>query len=190
MSLENVGRWTRLGAMMVSVGDCGRLEIIPPAKSFLVAMNCADLVSAKVALNALPSVHIEEGKSDNDSFTVIMENWSKYQNDSSVYERVKRLRCKRRGEERRKEESRLLEKTPDQNHPSRFQQPTPQEVTAYAKTIGFDLDGQKFVDHYAAAGWMRGKSKIKDWKACVRTWKQNRYSSGSQGTNEKQHIVI
>lgn len=45
------------------------------------------------------------------------------------------------------------------------------EVTDYAKSIGFMLDGQKFIDHYEANGWMRGKTKIKDWKACVRTWK-------------------
>lgn len=47
------------------------------------------------------------------------------------------------------------------------------QVTEYARSIGFILDGQKFIDHYEANGWMRGKNKIKDWKACVRTWKGN-----------------
>ena len=35
------------------------------------------------------------------------------------------------------------------------------------------MDAQNFVDHYIANGWMRGKAKIKDWKACVRTWEKN-----------------
>lgn len=51
------------------------------------------------------------------------------------------------------------------------------EVTEYARSIGFILDGQKFIDHYDANGWVRGKTKIKDWKACVRTWKGNQRGS-------------
>ena len=55
-----------------------------------------------------------------------------------------------------------------------------QEVEQYAQSIGFRLDGQKFIDHYEANGWMRGKNKIKDWRACVRTWKQNDKSTPQQ----------
>ena len=28
----------------------------------------------------------------------------------------------------------------------------------------------KFMGHYEGNGWMIGKVKVKDWKACVRTW--------------------
>lgn len=52
-----------------------------------------------------------------------------------------------------------------------FVKPTPEEAQAYAKSIGYELDGQLFCDHYAAAGWRRGNTPIRDWKACVRTWK-------------------
>jgi len=58
------------------------------------------------------------------------------------------------------------------NDKSSFQKPTPEEVTEYAKSIGFVLEGSAFVDHYEAGGWMRGKTKIKDWRACVRTWRK------------------
>jgi len=47
------------------------------------------------------------------------------------------------------------------------------EVEDYAKSIDYFVDGQQFIDHYEANGWMRGKSKIKCWKACLRTWKRN-----------------
>lgn len=50
-----------------------------------------------------------------------------------------------------------------------------EEVTAYAKSIGFALDGQYFIDSNIAKGWKVGKTQtpMKDWKAVVRTWKRN-----------------
>ncbi len=56
----------------------------------------------------------------------------------------------------------------------KFVPPTPQEAADYARSLGFDLDGEKFVAHYSASGWVRrGGVKIKDWRAAVVTWKKN-----------------
>ena len=55
----------------------------------------------------------------------------------------------------------------------RFTPPTLSEVIAYCNERGNHVDPQRFINHYSANGWMRGKNKIKDWKACVRTWEQN-----------------
>lgn len=52
----------------------------------------------------------------------------------------------------------------------RFVPPTIQEVRVYADTIGFPIDADNFVDFYTMKAWMVGKSKMKDWKAAVRTW--------------------
>ena len=74
-----------------------------------------------------------------------------------------------------------------QNH---FQPPSPPEVEAYAKSIGFDLDGEKFCAHYQASGWIRGKNKITDWRACVVTWKKNekeRINGAKHPGNEASH---
>lgn len=54
-----------------------------------------------------------------------------------------------------------------------FIKPTPQEVTAYALTINFRLDGEKFCAHYASNGWKVGRNPMKDWKAAVVTWKKS-----------------
>lgn len=51
-----------------------------------------------------------------------------------------------------------------------FKPPTVSEVAAYCSERNNGINAQKFVDHYEANGWMRGKNKIKCWKACVRTW--------------------
>lgn len=51
--------------------------------------------------------------------------------------------------------------------------PKPEEVTAYALTIGLKLDGAYFCDFYDSRGWCYGKTKMVDWKASVRLWKRN-----------------
>lgn len=56
---------------------------------------------------------------------------------------------------------------------AKFTKPSPEEVTDYAKTINFKLDGNEFCDFYASKGWIIGKSPMKDWQAAVRTWKKH-----------------
>ena len=56
---------------------------------------------------------------------------------------------------------------------NRFIPPTLQEVQAYCQERGNKVDAEQFIDFYAAKGWMVGKNKMKDWKACVRTWERN-----------------
>lgn len=55
----------------------------------------------------------------------------------------------------------------------RFTPPSVDEVAAYCRERGNVVDAQRFVDFYAASGWMRGKTPVRDWKACVRTWERN-----------------
>ena len=62
----------------------------------------------------------------------------------------------------------------------RFSPPSVEEVTAYCTERNNGVDARAFVDHYAASGWMRGKTPIRDWKACVRTWERNNRNSTPQ----------
>lgn len=55
----------------------------------------------------------------------------------------------------------------------KFKVPTVEEVQEYCRERRNNIDAQHFIDYYSARGWMLGKSKIKDWKACVRTWERN-----------------
>lgn len=82
----------------------------------------------------------------------------------------------------RVEESRV-EKKRVEKRGGRFAPPTPQEVAAYGKEIGFAVDGDQFCDFYASKGWLIGKNPMKDWKAAVRTWKRRR------GEDEARHKV-
>lgn len=55
----------------------------------------------------------------------------------------------------------------------RFVKPSVEEVRAYCEERNNGVDPQRFVDFYEAKGWLVGKTKMKDWKACVRTWEKN-----------------
>lgn len=66
--------------------------------------------------------------------------------------------------------------------PARFVPPTVEEVRAYCKERGNNVDPERFHDYYSANGWVQGKGKpIKDWKAAVRTWERNGTQKGGNG---------
>lgn len=73
-------------------------------------------------------------------------------------------------EEKRRED---IKKNNKKEKSTRFIKPTPEEIQTYCDQRKNGLSGQNIFDHYEAGGWKRGKTPIKDWKACVRTWEQN-----------------
>lgn len=52
----------------------------------------------------------------------------------------------------------------------RFTKPTVNEIEAYGKDHGYEIDAERFYDFYESKGWLVGKSPMKDWKAAVRNW--------------------
>ncbi len=68
-----------------------------------------------------------------------------------------------------------------------FTPPSVEEVAAYCKERQNTINPQTFVDHYEANGWMRGKSKIKSWQACVRTWEDSA-KSDKQGEPQRRRL--
>ncbi len=51
-----------------------------------------------------------------------------------------------------------------------FIKPSISDILAYLQENNIKIDGEKFFNFYESKGWMIGKNKMKDWKACVRTW--------------------
>ena len=68
----------------------------------------------------------------------------------------------------------------------RFVPPSLEEVASFCRERGNNVDPQRFLAHYESSGWMRGKTKITDWKACVRTWE--RQSAGEPSTEETRRV--
>lgn len=73
----------------------------------------------------------------------------------------------------------------------RFSPPSVEDVAAYCQERKNDIDADAFVDYYSARAWMLGKTKMKDWKAAVRTWERNRKGGGSNayGRPEDNHSI-
>lgn len=55
----------------------------------------------------------------------------------------------------------------------KFIPPTVEQVKNYCLEKGYSVDAQNFVDFYESKGWMVGKNKMVNWKACVNTWERN-----------------
>lgn len=53
-----------------------------------------------------------------------------------------------------------------------FKKPTLEEVSEYCKERNNNIDPYTFIDFYESKDWYVGKNKMKDWKACIRTWEK------------------
>ena len=54
-----------------------------------------------------------------------------------------------------------------------FEKPTLSELKTYMTEIGMADVSEKWFDYYESNGWLVGKNKMKNWRAAVRTWKNN-----------------
>ena len=53
-----------------------------------------------------------------------------------------------------------------------FTPPSFNQVSDYCKERKNNINANSFINFYESKGWMVGKTKMKDWEACVRTWEQ------------------
>lgn len=53
-----------------------------------------------------------------------------------------------------------------------FIKPTIEEIADYCKQRNNNIEPERFYDFYESKNWMVGKNKMKDWRACIRTWEQ------------------
>ena len=51
-----------------------------------------------------------------------------------------------------------------------FTIPTISEVESYCLERKNNIEAESFINFYDSKGWFVGKNKMKDWRACIRTW--------------------
>jgi hypothetical protein len=51
-----------------------------------------------------------------------------------------------------------------------FTIPQISEVESYCLERKNNIEAESFINFYDSKGWMVGKNKMKDWRACIRTW--------------------
>jgi len=66
----------------------------------------------------------------------------------------------------------------DSNNKGRFKKPTVNEIAEYCIERKNNIDEETFFDFYESKDWKVGKNKMKDWKACVRTWEKRNKPKG------------
>jgi hypothetical protein len=60
----------------------------------------------------------------------------------------------------------------DSNKKAFFKKPTVEEVHQYCNERKNKVCADAFIDFYESKDWMVGSNKMKNWKACVRTWEK------------------
>ena len=69
----------------------------------------------------------------------------------------------------------------------RFVKPSIEEINTYCRERKNAIDAEQFFNHYETNGWMRGKTPIKNWKACVITWEKRDNRNNSNGQNKQSN---
>lgn len=70
---------------------------------------------------------------------------------------------------------------------TKFQIPKIEEIQAYCEERGNNINSKTFFNFYESKNWIIGKNKMKDWKACIRTWETN--SDKTEKNGEQRQIT-
>jgi len=67
-----------------------------------------------------------------------------------------------------------------------FKKPLINDIKDYCLERKNNIDAETFFDFYESKGWVVGKTKMKSWKACVRTWekRQEKNKSANEGMSK------
>ena len=68
-----------------------------------------------------------------------------------------------------------------------FKKPTVIDIKEYCTERKNSVDAETFFDFYESKGWVVGKSSMKSWKACVRTWEKSRNTNTNDRTTSHRH---
>ena len=63
--------------------------------------------------------------------------------------------------------------------------PSLEEIQKYCDERNNGINANSFYNFYESKDWFIGKNKMKDWKACVRTWEQR----NSKKVKDKKDII-
>ena len=74
------------------------------------------------------------------------------------------------------------------NKKVRFKKPKLDDVKDYCILRSNNIDAEAFMDFYESKDWKIGKNKMKDWKACVRTWEKREKDKPQTMSKIHQHL--
>ena len=131
---------------------------------------CMKESTANNYLKRLEAMQMIELNCNSRFTTVTVVNYKLYQGDSKKVDR-------KLTEVEQKVDTNKKEKKEKNNNICRFTQPTLEEVQLYCEERSNGIDPQRFIDFYSSKGWKVGNTKMRDWKAAIRTWENRNKKS-------------
>ena len=107
-------------------------------------------------------------KSDTVTTQLTVCNYESYQGERTADE----TQMRRRRDADELQVNTIEEGKKEKKEISIFIEPTYNEILEYCTQRKNGIDVNKFINFYTSKGWMVGKNKMKDWKACVRSWEK------------------
>ena len=107
-------------------------------------------------------------KSDTVTTQLTVCNYESYQGERTADE----TQTRRRRDADETQVNTIEEGKKEKKEISIFIEPTYNEILEYCTQRKNGIDVNKFLNFYASKGWMVGKNKMKDWKACIRSWEK------------------
>ena len=104
--------------------------------------------------------------------TSIQDNETDALNNEKVIEIWDKLQCQTSGGQMSAQVRLGKVRLGKVNNKERFVKPTLEEIKAYCDERNNGINAEAFFDFYESKNWMIGKNKMKDFKACIRTWEQ------------------
>ena len=117
----------------------------------------------RTAINKLKSTQELTSQSTSRNTLITINNWEKWQSEQHS--------------EQQTDNKQITTTNNDKNIYNKeekiFRKPTLEEIKNYCLERNNLIIPEKFYNYYEANGWMVGKSKMKNWKAAIRTWETN-----------------
>lgn len=131
----------------------------------------------------------DQSMTSNNEIRKIIANINNLKNNHDSVSKSHARGEERRGEEKRSEDPIIYkpsEKMEKKINYKRFIKPTIEEIQQYLTERKItDINAAQFFNFYESSNWMRGKTKIKNWKACVNTWNNNQFTGGNNESHKK-----
>lgn len=130
----------------------------------------------RTALTKLKSTNEITIKTSSQGTVIQIVNYSKYQtvtNETTDEQQTNNKRITTNKNDKK-----------EKNDNNTFKPPSAIEVLDYCLERNNFVNAETFIDFYESKGWMVGKNKMKDWKACVRTWEKTSTKPFQQETGD------
>lgn len=199
--------WMKLLILAGTVNDGGLVYFtrdIPYTDQLLANQFDRPLATVQLALNVFEQFGMIERTDD----LIHVTNWERYQNIDGLEKiREQNRLAAQRYRDRKKlsshdashddemtvtshhdtDKNRKEEDKNRSDNRKRFTPPTLEEVEAYCRERQNGINAQHFLDYYQARGWeLKPGQKVKDWKACIRTWEQRSNKKTEQSANRSR----